>query len=154
MRRITVFDCAGSQKAGFPFAWRVSSLIVGASVGLLLFEAEGVSVLLQTAETGGATVRGGQIPAFHSGAADLTVGGPIVTMKMLQDGEARLVSFCAVAVGNPWVLAAKPSPPQVAIGELAGERIIDVANVGTATSAFRWLLKKAGPARRAAPGAA
>ena len=99
-------------------------------------------------------MRGGQIPAFLSGVADLTVGVPMVTMNMLQDGEARLVSFCAVAAGNPWVLAAKPSPPQVAIGELAGKRIIDVANVGTATLAFRWLLKKAGPARRAAPGAA
>ena len=112
--------------------------------GLGLFEAEGVSVLFQTAETGGATVRGGQIPAVLSGAADLTVGGPMVTMKMLQDGEARLVCFCAVAAGNPWVLAARPSSPQVAIGDLASKRIIDVANVGTATLSFRWLLQRAG----------
>ncbi len=112
--------------------------------GLGLFEDEGVPVLFQTAETGGATVRGGQIPAVLSGAEDLTVGGPMVTMKMLQDGEARLVCFCAVASGNPWVLAAEPSSRQIAIGDLAGKRIIDIANVGTATLAFRWLLKKAG----------
>lgn len=117
---------------------------VAESLGL--FANEGLTVVFQTSETGGATVRGGQIPAVLSGAADLTVGGPMVAMKMLQDGEARLVSFCAVAAGNPWVLAKRSGSAATlkAIADLKGKRVIDIANVGTATLAFRWLLQKAG----------
>ncbi|MBB3999064.1 NitT/TauT family transport system substrate-binding protein [Aureimonas pseudogalii] len=98
----------------------------------------------QVAGTGGHTVRGGQVPAVLAGGAELTVGGPMVTMKMLEDGEDRLVSFCAVAAGNPWILAGPAGAPTVELEDLAGKTIVDVANVGTATMTFLWLLAKVG----------
>ena len=109
-----------------------------------LFHAEGVAVEFQTSSSGGDTVRGGQIPAVLAGDADLTVGGPMVTMKMAEDGEERLVSFCAVAAGNPWIIAGPAGAPTVTVGDLAGRTVVDIAEVGTATLCFRWLLAKAG----------
>lgn len=109
-----------------------------------LFSRHGVEVRFQQAQDGGRTTRGGQIPALLSDEADLAVGGPMVIMKMAEDNEAHLAVFCAVANSNPWVLA-RPEPGRFSsLTELAGLRVRDVANVGTATMAFRDALAKAG----------
>ncbi len=45
----------------------------------------GLDVVFTRTASGGETIRGGQIPAVLSGEADLTIGGPMVTMKMLEE---------------------------------------------------------------------
>lgn len=130
---------------GDPSEARIYYCVHFVAEALGYFAEAGVAVEFVTTAEGGHTVRGGQIPALLSGQADLTVGGPMVAMKMDQSGEALLVTFCAVAQGNPWVLAASPqrAAQTRSLADIAGARVIDVANVGTASMTFRWLLKAA-----------
>ncbi|MDQ0467220.1 ABC transporter substrate-binding protein [Labrys wisconsinensis] len=109
-----------------------------------LFADEGVAVSFTTTESGGATVRGGQVPAVIDGSADLTIGGPMVTMKIHEERGPRLVSFCAAVAANPWVLAARAPEPGFRLSDLRGRRVLDIANIGTATLCFRWLAARAG----------
>lgn len=104
----------------------------------------GVEVVFTRTQSGGHTIQGGQIPAVLSGEADLTIGGPMVTMKNYEDGGPGLVSFCAAVRANPWFLAAARSQQDLELKNLAGARIIDVGNVGTANLTFRWLLERVG----------
>lgn len=104
----------------------------------------GVKVVFTRTRSGGHTIQGGQIPAVLSGEADLTIGGPMVTMKNHEDGGPRLVSFCAAVRANPWFLTAAQAPDAFRIEDLSGARIIDIGNVGTASLTFRWLLQQAG----------
>lgn len=103
-----------------------------------------VAVEFTTTESGGKTIQGGQIPAVLSGEADLTIGGPMVTMKNHEEGGARLVSFCAAVERNPWFLATGSEKSGFSIGDLRGRSVIDVGNVGTASLCFRWLLEANG----------
>lgn len=105
-----------------------------------LFRSSGVSVTFTTTKSGGKTIQGGQIPAVLSGEADLTIGGPMVTMKNHEDGGTPLVSFCAAVERNPWFLAGRTEKDGFKISDLRGARVIDVGNVGTASLCFRWLL--------------
>lgn len=108
------------------------------------FRSAGVSVIFTTTESGGKTIQGGQIPAVLSGEADLTIGGPMVTMKNYEDSGPPLVSFCAAVGRNPWSLAGRKSIAGFSIDDLRGSRVIDVGNVGTASLCFRWLLETHG----------
>jgi NitT/TauT family transport system substrate-binding protein len=108
------------------------------------FKANGVSVIFTTSESGGKTIQGGQIPAVLSGEADLTIGGPMVTMKNHEDGGTPLVSFCAAVERNPWFLAGATAKDDFKISDLRGTSVIDVGNVGTASLCFRWLLENHG----------
>lgn len=107
------------------------------------FTEEGVEVIFTSTTSGGTTVQGGQIPAIVSGAADLTVGGPMVIMRMRQDHEAHLVAFCATVNVNPWFLAGRSTCIGFDLTDLAGKRVIDISNITTANLCFRWLLKAA-----------
>lgn len=129
---------------GDPSEARIYYCVHFVAEALGFFAEEGVTVAFQTAREGGHTVRGGQVPAVVAGHADLTVGGPMVAMKMLEDGEDRLVSFCAVANGNPWVLASAAPADGLTLAGLKGRSVVDVANIGTASMAFRWVAAKAG----------
>lgn len=108
------------------------------------FSENGVSVTFTTTESGGKTIQGGQIPAVLSGEADLTIGGPMVTMKNHEDGGPPLVSFCAAVEASPWFLASHMAKDDFKISDLSGKRVIDVGNVGTASLCFRWLLEAHG----------
>jgi NitT/TauT family transport system substrate-binding protein len=104
------------------------------------FAANDLSVVFTTTQSGGHTIQGGQIPAVLSGEAELTIGGPMVTMKNFEDGGPALVNFCAAVEGNPWVLASGKQADAIQVADLRGKRVIDVGNVGTASLCFRWLL--------------
>lgn len=104
------------------------------------FAAHDLSVIFTTTQSGGHTIQGGQIPAVLSGEAELTIGGPMVTMKNFEDGGPPLVNFCAAVERNPWVIAAGRQTGAISIADLRGMRVIDVGNVGTASLCFRWLL--------------
>lgn len=106
------------------------------------FREANLTVHFTATQSGGTTIQGGQIPAVLSGAADLTIGGPMVTMKNHEDGGLPLVNFCAAVEANPWFLAARQPATGFSVEDLKGKRIIDVGNVGTASLCFRWLLKK------------
>lgn len=107
------------------------------------FAREGLEVRLITAAEGGDTVAGGQIPSVLSGAADLTIGGPMVTMKMAEDGT-RLVNFCAAVRSNPWfVLGARPEP-DFDLDRMDGQAVVDVAQVGTAGFIFDAVMAERG----------
>lgn len=116
--------------------------LVAARLGL--FEDEKVSVAFTRTESGGHSIRGGQVPALLDGSADLAIGGPMVAMRMQEDGEARVVSFGAAAGANPWVLIGRLPEPRFTFPNLAGCRILDMAGIGTATFAFRRVLAEAG----------
>lgn len=115
---------------------------VAAELGF--FAAEGIEVAFTWAASGGATIRGGQVPAVIDGAADLAIAGPMVLMRMAEEGEPKLVAFCAAVAGNPWVLAAAAPRPGFRLADLAGASVRDIAGIGTATMTFRWLLRRHG----------
>lgn len=107
-----------------------------------LFASHGLKVIFTTAESGGKTVQGGQVPAVIAGEADLTIGGPMVMMKNYQENGPALVCFAAAVSANPWFLAAGKADNNFTLGSLRGKRVIDVGNVGTATLSFNWLLRQ------------
>lgn len=100
------------------------------------FRREGIDVAFVQAETGGQTAMGGQIGPVVDGAADACVGGPMVTMKLLEEGTGGIVSFCALVRANPWVIAAG-RPVAGGFAGLAGKTVIDSGNVTTATLCLR-----------------
>ncbi len=108
------------------------------------FAREGVQIAFTTAQSGGQTIQGGQVPAVIAGEADLTIGGPMVIMKNYEQNGPALRCFCAAVAGNPWFLAAAHAEPGFTFSSLRGRRVIDVGNVGTASLCFRWLLKQQG----------
>lgn len=116
-----------------------------------LFAREGLEVRLMTATEGGDTVGGGQIPSVLSGAADLTIGGPMVTMKLAEEGT-RLVNFCAAVRSNPWFLLGTEPEPDFALTDLAGETVVDVAQVGTAGFIFDAVMAERGIATKRIAG--
>lgn len=107
------------------------------------FAREGLEVRLMTADQGGDTVAGGQIPSVLSGAADLTIGGPMVTMKLAEEGT-RLVNFCAAVRSNPWFVLGAEAEPDFDLARLAGQDVIDVAQVGTAGFIFDAVMAERG----------
>lgn len=107
-----------------------------------LFAKHGLSVQFTTAESGGKTVQGGQVPAVMAGEADLTIGGPMVMMKNYQEQGPELLCFAAAVSANPWFLAAGKTDDDFSLASLRGKRVIDVGNVGTATLSFNWLLRQ------------
>ncbi len=107
------------------------------------FAEEGLSVLAQRSAGGGTTVAGGQIPSVLDGSVDLTIGGPMVTMKLAEDGE-QLVNFCAAVRSNPWVVLARSPDPDFSLEKLAGKRVYDIAHIGTAGFIFDALVDERG----------
>lgn len=107
-----------------------------------LFAKHGLTVQFSTAESGGKTIQGGQVPAVINGEADLTIGGPMVMMKNYQEQGPELLCFCAAVSANPWFLAAGKAEGGFSLTSLRGKRVIDVGNVGTATLSFNWLLRE------------
>lgn len=107
------------------------------------FAAHGLEVLAQRSDGGGTTVAGGQIPSVLDGSVDLTIGGPMVTMKLAEQGEA-LVNFCAAVRSNPWVVLARTPEPDFDLARLAGERVFDIAHIGTAGFIFDALTAERG----------
>jgi NitT/TauT family transport system substrate-binding protein len=117
---------------------------VAAALGC--FADEGLEVAFTWSESGGRTVRGGQIPAVLNGTADLAIGGPMVLMRMVEEGGQRAVAFCAAVAANPWVLVAGQPQPGFAVRALAGRQVCDIGRIGTASLAFAWLLRRHGVA--------
>ncbi|WP_369789964.1 ABC transporter substrate-binding protein [Rouxiella sp. WC2420] len=108
------------------------------------FTRAGVKIEFTSAQSGGHTIQGGQVPAVIAGEADLTIGGPMVIMKNHEENGPLLKCFCAAVAGNPWYLAAASAQPDFSFASLRGCTVIDVGNVGTATLCFRWLLRQQG----------
>jgi NitT/TauT family transport system substrate-binding protein len=109
------------------------------------FADEGVAVTFTTAQGGaGTTILGAQIPAVIEETADLAIGGPMLLMRMAQEGDARLVAFCAAVAANPWVLVAAAPQPGFTLAHLRGRVVRDIARIGTATLTFGWLLRQHG----------
>jgi NitT/TauT family transport system substrate-binding protein len=108
------------------------------------FATEGIDVAFDWATSGGTSILGGQLPAVIDGRADLAIGGPMVVMRLAQDGGPPLAAFCAAVAANPWVLAAPAPMPGFSLARLAGCRVRDMAAIGTATLTFRWLLARHG----------
>lgn len=108
------------------------------------FAAEGIEVEFVWGEPGDHLAKSGQIPAVLSGAADLTVGGPMVTMRMFAEGSAHLVSFCALVRRNPWYLAARQPEADFSLAKLAGRTVFDAASITTSTLSLRHALAQAG----------
>lgn len=129
---------------GDPTEGRVYFLTHFLAKRLGYFEAEGVDVQFVWAEHGEYLAKSGQIPAVLNGEADLTIGGPMVTMKMQSDGTARLVNFCSAVQKNPWFLASRAPIANFEWSMLQGRTIIDVSRITTASLSLRWILDKNG----------
>lgn len=109
------------------------------------FADAGLDVVFTSAESGGTTIRGGQIPMLMSGGADLAVGGPMVTMRMGAEGSGRLVSICAAVSASPWYLVGASGTGGETVFDwqfLRGKTVIDLGNIGTASMSFGWILKR------------
>jgi NitT/TauT family transport system substrate-binding protein len=65
-----------------------------------------------------------------SGAADVTIGGPMRTMKLREEGK-ELVSFCAAVATTPWVLLGRESTKTFSWADLEGATVIDWGAVET-----------------------
>ncbi len=119
-----------------------------------LFAAEGLAVEPVQSRAGGDTVAGGQIPSVLDGSADLAIGGPMVTMKLAEDGQ-RLASFAAAVRSNPWVVLGRNPAPGFALADLAGHRVFDIAKIGTAGFIFDAVMAEQGiSAERVEPATA
>lgn len=108
------------------------------------FADAGLDVVFTRTASGGETIRGGQIPAVLSGEADLTIGGPMVTMKMLEENSAHLVNICAAVRTHPWFILSRRPMPAFVWDDLRGSTVIDLARIGTATFTFTALLQERG----------
>jgi len=113
------------------------------------FAREGVQVQFQRSSGGGHSAMGGQIGPVAEGEADACVGGPMVTMKLQEQGHAGIVSFCALVQRNPWIIAGRPGV-SVDLAALAGSSLIDAGNVATARFCLENVLGAAGLAEHAA----
>jgi NitT/TauT family transport system substrate-binding protein len=111
---------------------------------LRLFDEAGVNVEFIWSPPGDHLAKSGQVPAVLEGEADLTIGGPMVTMRMQAEGTARLLNFCAAVHANPWYLVAREPQPGFRWTDLIGRTVVDMANITTATLCFRWLLRQHG----------
>lgn len=111
------------------------------------FAEAGVAVQFAWAQSGGGTIWGGQLPAVIDGTADLAIGGPMVVMRMVEDGEIPVVAFCAAVACNPWVLVAaagRERPAAFSLADLKHRVVCDIGRIGTATMAFGWVLRQHG----------
>jgi NitT/TauT family transport system substrate-binding protein len=129
---------------GDPSEARVYYLAHFVAGDLHFFEQEGVNIDFASTRAGADGIGGGQIRGVLSGEADLTIGGPMATMRLLQDGAANLMSFCAAVNINPWYLVARQPTPDFKWDQLRGRTIFDIANIDTASLCFRWLLRQKG----------
>ena len=137
---------------GDPSEARVYYLPHLVAIAAGFFAQEGLEIRLMTAAEGGDTVAGGQIPSVLSGAADLTIGGPMVTMKMAEEGT-RLVNFCAAVRSNPWFVLGIEADPAFDLTHLSGQAVVDVAQVGTAGFIFDAVMEEQGVATERIAGA-
>jgi NitT/TauT family transport system substrate-binding protein len=133
---------------GDPTESRIYYLPHYVAADLGLFEAAGVQVDFVWSPRADGLAHSGQVPAVERGEADLTIGGPMVTMRKLVDEGVRIVNFCAAVRANPWYLLGRRQEPDFRLTQLVGKTVVDVANITTATLCFRWLLARAGIADR------
>ena len=80
-----------------------------------------------------------------SGSADIAIGGPMRSMKLLEAGR-RIVTFCAAVAGSPWVVVGPSSSRAAGIDDLRGRDVLDDAEIATARLCLRGLLKLGGHA--------
>jgi NitT/TauT family transport system substrate-binding protein len=113
------------------------------------FAREGVQVQLQRSPGGGHSAMGGQIGPVVEGEADACVGGPMVTMKLQEQGHTGIVSFCALVRRNPWVIAGRLGE-SIDLAALSGATLIDAGNVATARYCLEDALAAAGLAGQVA----
>lgn len=73
-----------------------------------------------------------------TGAADITVGGPMRTMKLREEGR-ELVSFCAAVATTPWVLLGRGSTKTFSWADLDGAAVIDWGSVETPRLCLGWI---------------
>lgn len=106
-----------------------------------LFALEGLEVSFVQSQSGGHTVKGGQVPAVISGEADLTIGGAMVTMKHAEEG-LQLVNFCAAVRTNPWYVLGRSPEPDFQLSRLHDEDVLDIASVGTASFIFDEIMAR------------
>jgi len=111
---------------------------------LSLFEQVGLTVEFVWADRSDGLAHSGQVPAVERGEADLTIGGPMVTMRKQADEGKRIVNFCAAVRANPWYLVARQPEPDFRLAHLAGKTVVDMANITTATLCFNWVLTRLG----------
>jgi NitT/TauT family transport system substrate-binding protein len=139
---------------GDPTESRVYYLPHFVARNLGFFERVGLRVDFVWAEGGDGLAHSGQVPAVERGEADLTIGGPMVTMRKQADEGKRIVNFCAAVRANPWFLVARQAEPDFQFADLAGKTVVDMANITTATLCFNWLLAHNGIADqvRVVPG--
>lgn len=102
------------------------------------FRDEGLTVEILT------SFYGRQWPMLESGGADLTIGGPMRTMRLQAEEGKRLVNFCAAVRANPWYLVGRRPEPRFAWADLVGRTVIDFADAETPALCFRWLLQQHG----------
>jgi NitT/TauT family transport system substrate-binding protein len=102
------------------------------------FGVEGLTVEFMT------SFYGRQWGLLERGEADLTIGGPMRTMRRQSEEGKRAVNFCAAVRANPWFLVGRRPEPGFTFANLVGRTVIDFADAETPGLCFRWLLQQHG----------
>lgn len=102
------------------------------------FRDEGLTVEFVT------SAYGQQWSVLAGGGADLTVGGPMRTMRLQAEEGKRLVNFCGAVRANPWYLVGRRPDPPFSWSSLVGRTVIEFADAEPPGLCFRWLLRQRG----------
>lgn len=78
-----------------------------------------------------------------TGVADIAIGGPMRSMKLLEEGH-RLVTFAAAVAGSPWVIVGRPDSEDIQLADLRLREVLDDREIATARLCLRGLLRLAG----------
>jgi len=86
----------------------------------------------------------GQVLILERGGADLSIGGPMMTMRLQANEGKRLVCFCSAVRANVWFLVGRTPEARFQWENLIGRTVIDFADAPTPGLCFRWLLRHHG----------
>jgi NitT/TauT family transport system substrate-binding protein len=78
-----------------------------------------------------------------TGAADIAIGGPMRSMKLLEEGR-RILTFAAAVAGSPWVLVGPADIGNLELADLVGCELLDDREIATARLCIQGLLRLAG----------
>lgn len=74
-----------------------------------------------------------------TGAADIAIGGPMRSMRLLEEGR-HLVTFAAAVATSPWVLVGPPDAVEIGdVRDLVGRTVFDDEEIATGRLCLRGL---------------
>ncbi|MBI3964733.1 MAG: ABC transporter substrate-binding protein [Chloroflexi bacterium] len=102
------------------------------------FEQEGLEIQTSTSELGA------QVGLLDRGEVDLTIGGPMRTLRLQANEGKLLVNFCSAVRASPWMLLGRTREPELTPNRLVGKNVIDFKEAPTPILCLRYWLRQGG----------